>query len=408
MSARPDLPTLADTWIESQRNGLLALLAELVAAPSFNPPGDTRAVCAIVAGRLVAASIPHRTVARLPEKPNVIASFQGGQPGPHLVFNVHMDTIQPGEESDWSVPLHALTRRGEQLHGLGIGNMKGAVAAQLLALEWLFANRAALTGRITFTAVADETVFGPDGAAFLLETEADLLGDAVICGEGPGGLGLALAEKGVFWVALEATAPSAQGMLARPRSSAITRLAAALGVVDGWNDVTVDPPAAIAAVAQGGRPDGLRLSVNTGTVQGGRFVSQSATRAVAELDFRIPPGLSIADVEQWLESLCADSPGLSFRRIKGWEPNWTPASAAVVAAGAAAHETATGRPATPVVRLPASDASRWRQRGIPAVCYGPQADAVSGVDDSVWWEDVVASAKVYARAALSLLTLPTR
>jgi succinyl-diaminopimelate desuccinylase len=393
-----------DGWIEERREALFALLGALVAARSFNPPGDTRAACAVVADALGQAGLPYRIAARIPEKPNCIATIDSGRPGPHLVLNVHLDTIHPGEESDWSVPLHAMTRRGDRLYGLGIGNMKGAVAAQVMALLWLAEQADHLAGRVTFTAVADETVFGPDGAAFLLETEPDLVGDAVICGEGPGALGLALAEKGVLWVALEARAPTAQGMLARPGSSAIMRLAGALATIDGWNRETVRPPPEIAAVADGALPDGLRLTVNAGTVQGGRFVSQSATRASAEIDIRIPPGLTIAAMETRLAELCASLDGLSFRRIKGWEPNWTPAASPVVAAVASAHEAVAGHAARPVVRLPASDASRWRLRGIPAVCYGPQAEAVSGIDDHVVAEDVVTCAKVYARAALSFLT----
>lgn len=396
--------TAFDAAIDAAASDLLRFLDLLVAAPSPNPPGDTRAVADLVAARLTAASIPVRIVARVPEKPNVVAVVDSGRPGPHLVFNVHLDTIHPGEVSDWSVPLHEATHRDGRIYGVGVGNMKGAVAAQTVAVELLARHREAWTGRITFTAVADETVFGPDGAAFLLETEPDLLGDAVICGEGPGDMGLALAEKGVLWLALEARAPSAQGMLARPRSSAVTRLVAALTEIDLWNDTMVTPPAEIAAVAAHPERDGLRMSVNAGTITGGRFVSQSATRATAEIDIRIPPGLTIADVEARIDGVIGRIEGLSRRRIKGWEPNWSPADSPVVRAVAEAHAAVRGAPAVPVVRLPASDASRWRRLGVPAVCYGPQADLVSGVDDWVRARDVVDCAKIYTRAALAFLS----
>lgn len=398
--------TIADAIaadVDARSDDLLAFLGRLVAAESPNPPGDTRAVAALVADRLARAGIAHRIVARVPEKPNLLAVADSGRPGPHLVLNVHLDTIHPGEVSDWSVPLYEATHRDGRILGLGVGNMKGAVAAMTLAFELLAARRGDWCGRVTFTAVADETVFGPDGAAFLLGTEPDLLGDAVICGEGPGAMGLGLAEKGVLWLALDAAAPSAQGMLARPRSSATTRLAAAIVELDGWNDVLATAPDAIAAVAAHPERDGLRLSVNTGTLAGGRFVSQSATRATAEIDFRIPPGLDIATIESRVDAVLAGIGGLARRRIKGWEPNWTAADSPIVAAVAAAHHAVRGAPAVPVVRLPASDASRWRQRGIPAVCYGPQADLVSGVDDWVHARDVIDCAKIYTVAALTFL-----
>ncbi|KPL51245.1 hypothetical protein ABB55_02600 [Prosthecomicrobium hirschii] len=401
------VPLAFDAAVEAAAPALLAFLDRLVAADSANPPGDTRSVAGLVVDHLAAAGRAARIVSQVPEKPNVIAVAEGRGPGRHLVFNVHLDTVHPGEVADWSVPLHAATHRDGRIFGLGVGNMKGAVAAQTLAFELLAAHPEAWSGRITFTAVADETVFGPDGAGFLLETEPDLTGDAMICGEGPGAMALALAEKGLLWLALDAVAPSAQGMLARPLSSAVTRLAAAIAEIDRWNDTTAAPPAEIAAVADHPERDGLRLSVNAGTIAGGRFVSQSATRATAEIDFRIPPGLTIADIEARVDAVIGRIEGLSRRRLKGWEPNWTAASSPIVAAVAAAHGAVRGEAAVPVVRLPASDASRWRRLGVPAVCYGPQADRVSGVDDWVYARDVVDCAKIYARAALAFLSEPT-
>jgi succinyl-diaminopimelate desuccinylase len=400
------VPLDLDAEVEAAAPALFAFLDGLVAADSSNPPGDTRSTATLVIDRLAAAGLSHRVVSRVPEKPNVIAVAEGSRPGRHLVFNVHLDTVHPGEVADWSVPLHAATHRDGRIFGLGVGNMKGAVAAQTLAFALLAAHPEAWAGRITYTAVADETVFGPDGAGFLMATEPDLVGDAVICGEGPGAMALALAEKGLLWVALDAAAPSAQGMLARPLSSAVTRLAAAITEIDRWNDTTAAPPAEIAAVAAFPERDGLRLSVNTGTIAGGRFVSQSATRATAEMDFRIPPGLTIADIEARLDDVIGRIEGLSRRRLKGWEPNWTASSSPIVAAMAVAHGAVRGEAAVPVVRLPASDASRWRRLGVPAVCYGPQADRVSGVDDWVHAQDVVDCAKIYVRAALAFLSEP--
>jgi succinyl-diaminopimelate desuccinylase len=56
-----------------------------------------------------------------------------------------------------------------------------------------------------------------------------------------------------------------------------------------------------------------------------------------------------------------------------------------------------------VVRLPASDASRWRALGVPAICYGPQLELASGIDDYVHEQDLIGCAKIYALSALSYL-----
>ena len=68
-----------------------------------------------------------------------------------------------------------------------------------------------------------------------------------------------------------------------------------------------------------------------------------------------------------------------------------------------ARRSNPGVPCEVVVRLPGSDARRWRDLGVPAVCYGPQPTLSSGVDDYSSEQDLVDCVKVYARAALMLM-----
>jgi succinyl-diaminopimelate desuccinylase len=75
-----------------------------------------------------------------------------------------------------------------------------------------------------------------------------------------------------------------------------------------------------------------------------------------------------------------------------------------VAAFAEVAEQVRAQPCVPTVRLPASDASRWRQRGVPAVCYGPQPGLSAGVDDHALEQDVLDCARTYALAAARFLS----
>ena len=50
---------------------------------------------------------------------------------------------------------------------------------------------------------------------------------------------------------------------------------------------------------------------------------------------------------------------LAWRRIKGWDPNWTPPAGELARAVGSAAEAIRGEAPATVVRLPASDASRW-------------------------------------------------
>lgn len=391
----------ARAYAEENRAALVALCGRLVAAPSAQPEGDTRAPAAVIAAMLAEGGLRPELRFVRPEKPNVVCTVEGAEPGPHLILNGHLDTLPPGDPAAWTVPLLQMGRHEGRLTGLGIGNMKAGTAALALAFRFLAERRDRLKGRVTFTAVADEVVFGPDGADFLLKDDPGLAGDMLINAEGPGAMDLAIAEKGLLWVELCAEAPPAQGMLAVRGASAAVRLAAAIGAIDAWNDERLPPPAGLADLHAG--EHGLRLSVNVGVLGGGLLPSQAMTRAFAKIDLRLPPGLAVDAVEARLKALAAGIGGMSVTRLKGWDPSWTPGDHPLAAAMSAAAEAVRGRPPRPVVRLPASDAARWRRLGVPAVCFGPQPMLASGVDDWVFEQDVVDCAAIYGAAAARLL-----
>lgn len=277
--------------------------------------------------------------------------------------------------------------------------MKAGSGALAVALVGLAQRAHELAGRITLTLVADEVVFGPDGAQFLLQQEPGLRGDYLINAEGPGDMKLAVAEKGPLWLEVEATAKPGQGMLATRGGTATARLARLLLEVDAWNDEYAMPPTELEAVER----SGLRLSVNAGFVSAEGFVSQVAPLARAQIDFRVPPGLTADEVEARVKRLCAGIGGLRVRRMKGWSPNWTAVEHPLCRAVSDATLAVRGERANVAVRLPASDAARWRAAGTPAVCYGPQPELASGVDDYVREDDAVDCVAVYVASALALL-----
>lgn len=399
-----DLATTVVPAVQARREEIVALCAALVAAPSVNPVGDTRQVAAVVATALRDLGIPSRLEHRDPTMPSVLAQLDSGRPGPHLVLNVHLDTMPPGDESAWSVPVWEMTRRDGRLYGLGMGNMKGAVAAMVHALRLLAEHQERWCGRVTFTAVSDEVVFGDNGAAFLLRTHPDLLGDALLCGEGPGFRRLALGEKGVLWLEVTAEAPGGHSSSVRAGGSASARLAAAVARIDGLTGRTGTLPPDLAPVL-GGRDDdpGLELTANVGLLAAGTFVGQVAVSGRAEVDLRLPPGVSADDAEALVRAAVADIPTVRVRRIKGWDPNWTGPETAVARAWREASRAVGAGDPTYAIRLPASDASRWRRVGIPALCYGPQPTLSAGVDDHAEEDEVLRCVALYAGTALHLL-----
>jgi len=339
------------------------------------------------------------------EAPNVVAKITGAKiagatSGRHVVFNAHMDTMEAGDESAWSLPVMRVTRRDGRLYGLGMGNMKGALAAMCLASAVLHRHRGAWNGRLTMTAVSDEVMFGDRGSVFLLRQRPDLGGNLLISGEGPGFMGLAVAEKGLLWLDLEARAPGGHASRALRGETAVMKLAASLARLDSLNDTYATLPAELVGVTGGEGNLGLRLSFNAGTITAGTVRSQVATRARAEIDIRLPPGITAEACEQMIRK---EAPGISVAVVQAWDANWTALDNPLVVALAAAARAVRGERPAFVVRLPGSDARRWRDLGVPAVCYGPQPTLSAGIDDYVNEQDVLDCAKIYACASLALM-----
>jgi succinyl-diaminopimelate desuccinylase len=393
--------------IDAARAELVELCGRLVAAPSVNPPGRTAEVAAIVRAYLSGQGLKAEVIKADDEAPNVVGQVVGNAAGRHVVFNAHMDTMEAGDESAWSVPVFTLSKAQGRLYGLGMGNMKGALAAMCVATAALHRRRDAWRGRLSMTAVSDEVMFGERGAVFLLKNRPDLAGDFMISGEGPGFMDFAVAEKGLMWVDIEARGPAGHSSRALAGSTAVMKLAAVLARLDAINELYATPPKELSGITGGDGNLGLRVSLNAGNLTGGTVRSQIATRARSQLDIRLPPGISAKDIEERVRGACAGDPDISVTVTKAWDANWAALQNPVVVELAAAAQAVRGKKPNYVVRLPGSDARRWRDLGVPAVCYGPQPMLSAGIDDYANEQDVVDCAKVYARTALSLMSAGT-
>jgi succinyl-diaminopimelate desuccinylase len=400
-SMSANLATTVCNEIDAAREELVALCGRLVATASVNPPGRTAEAADVVGGYLAGHGMASETVQADDEAPNVVAHIDGAAGGRHVVFNAHMDTMEAGDESSWTVPVMRLTRRGGRLYGLGMGNMKGALAAMCLASAVLNRHRGAWNGRLTMTAVSDEVMFGERGSVFLLRERPDVAGDFLISGEGPGFMGLAAAEKGLLWLDIEARAPGGHASCALRGKTAVMKLAALLARLDVMNEMYATLPRELLGVTGGEGNLGLRLSLNAGTIAAGTVRSQVATRARAQIDIRLPPGITAQACEQMIRAE-AGADDIAIEVAKAWDANWTALDSPLVVALAAAAQTVRGEQPAFVVRLPGSDARRWRDLGVGAICYGPQPTLSAGIDDYTNEQDVLDCAKIYACTSLAL------
>jgi len=387
--------------VDARREELLALCTALVAAPSMNPPGNTTAVADRVVAYLQAQGLAPERIAMDDEAPNVVCTI--GARAPHVVMNAHMDTMLPGSASDWSVPVLSLTQRDGRLYGLGMGNMKGGLAATCIALCVLSRHAQALIGRVSLTAVSDEVMFGNRGTEYLLRQRPDLFGDWLICAEGPGDMQFAIAEKGLLWVDVEARGAAGHASRALRNQTAVARLARFLTDCDALNDVYADIPAPLQGMHSGADKVGLRVSVNAASLQAGSVRSLVSPTARASVDIRVPPGLTILQLQQRLQDMANQHVGIHLAFPKAWNPSWAGLDEPLVRCMDAVIQDIRQQAPEHVVRLPGSDARHWRDKGVPAVCFGPQPTLSSGADDYANAQDVVDCAKIYALSAVRLM-----
>ena len=82
---------------------VLDIARELVRIPSPNPPGDERAVAALVHDLLPALQLPRaEVIARDESRPNLWVTLDFGAGGRHLVLSGHLDT-KPVGDATWGV-----------------------------------------------------------------------------------------------------------------------------------------------------------------------------------------------------------------------------------------------------------------------------------------------------------------
>ncbi|MDJ0935535.1 MAG: M20/M25/M40 family metallo-hydrolase, partial [Kiloniellales bacterium] len=149
--------------IEDKTEDLVALTRELVRIPTVNPPGEAYTDCAEALGRRLAARgfevDYHRAEgvvadsARYP-RTNVVARIEGKRPGPCVHFNGHIDVVPAG--LGWTYdPFGAELHEG-RIYGRGTCDMKGGLAAAVIAVEALLEAESDWPGAIEISGTVDE------------------------------------------------------------------------------------------------------------------------------------------------------------------------------------------------------------------------------------------------------------
>jgi succinyl-diaminopimelate desuccinylase len=403
--------------VDASAERLIGMARSLVAAASPNPPGDVTQVAA--AAFVLLSSIPNVTIERHETAPgivNLVARIDSGKPGRRLIFNGHLDTFPVGEDMRWTVPPLGGTVKEGRIYGRGISDMKGGIAASLLASEILARNPAAWRGEIVITLAGDEETMGNLGTRWLLDNVPHAHGDAMICGDVGSPSVVRFGEKGLFWIEVEALGNPAHGAHVHSGVNAIDRLRAALDALKQLERIPVALPDGIDATIEAAKPiselisgageaNTLRhITVNIGVIEGGVSPNLVPTRAIAKVDIRVPVGATTKLLEDNLNIWLGELDGVNWRIIQRAEALFTDPTHEIVQRVVKAATEVLGKAPALNMRVGASDARLYRLFGIPSVVYGPTPFGMGGPDEHVLVDELVAIAKVHALAAFDFLS----
>ncbi|MCI0664134.1 MAG: M20/M25/M40 family metallo-hydrolase [Acidobacteria bacterium] len=95
-------------------------------------------------------------------RPNVAAVWEGNRGGRSLLLSGHIDTVPRGS-APWTRDPFGGAIEGNRLYGLGSNDMKGGVAAMLVAVEALKEAGVNLGGDLLFETIVDEEFGGVNG-----------------------------------------------------------------------------------------------------------------------------------------------------------------------------------------------------------------------------------------------------
>ncbi|HZU19974.1 MAG TPA: M20/M25/M40 family metallo-hydrolase [Gaiellaceae bacterium] len=399
--------------VQIDRDRLVATASSLVDVHSFTGDEERMARRMVELYEELGLQVQWQQVEE--NRANALATWRGSGGGKSLMFNGHMDTSYSGREP-WlrGVPgfqPQAFLRDG-RLYGLGISNMKGALACYVEAVRAMQEAGVRLRGDVLIAAVCGEIEKTQHGDAQGAEYRGYAAGtrylvshggvaDMCLLGEPTEGK-VVLGHFGTLWLRVRvhgnfihtAFSEGKRGENSILRMHEVTQ--AILDWIPSWEE------------DESNRYRGTSAIVNVGAVSGGFGwrVSRTPRHTDLFLDVRVPPTKPMAvargEVLEMVRGLAERFPdygveGEVFVTAPGAEID---EGHELVAAIDMSHEEVFGQPAGRDVTRWFSDASALTRYGVPTVNYGTSTGLMDvELGENLEIDALVKTAQVYALVA---------
>jgi succinyl-diaminopimelate desuccinylase len=417
--------------IDARREDLIQLTGDLIRIPTLNPPGENYLdICEFLADRLrpqgfeIELVRAHGSPGDSEKYPrwNVIARREGKRAGECVHFNSHIDVVDVG--LGWTVDPFGGELIDGKVYGRGACDMKGGLAASIVAVEAFIAVCPDFAGAIEISGTADEESGGFGGVAYLAEKGffSPQRVQHVIIPEPLNKDRICLGHRGVWWAEIETFGEIAHGSMPFLGDCAVRHMGA---VVEEMED-SLFPALAQKRTDMPVVPEGAKQStLNINSIHGGQAEGDAdftglpspcvpdSCRMVIDRRFLIEEDIDDvqAEVMEVLRKVEADRDTFRYdiRELHRVLPTMTRQDAPIVQSVARAISNTMGTDPQYVVSPGTYDQKHIDRIGKLHNCiaYGPGIlDLAHKPDEYVGVDDMLDSAKVMGRTLIELLASP--
>lgn len=375
-------------------NNLLKVLREMIKInsvnPSFTKDGDGEWKITRYIGKYlseIGLKVKFQEIKQ--NRANVIGILKGGGNGRSLMLNGHTDTV--GINGMDIKPLNP-KYEDDKVYGRGSLDMKGGLAAMIMAAETIVNSGIKLKGDVILACVADEEYRSIGTETLVKEYSADA---AIVCE--PTGLEIGIVHKGFAWTIVEVFGKTAHGSRPDEGIDAIIKAGKVLCEVDALDNESLNrkrhpllgSPSIHASKINGGTelsiyPDYCKILLERRTIPGESYETvvtemenvihkiskkDKEFKANFEVFFNRPPlevsknELIVKSLEKAYVSVFKKDPkytGLSF---------WT-------------------------------DSAILREAGIPTVIFGPGGEGLHASTEYVDFNSVITTTKILIKTII--------
>ncbi len=406
------------------RDELAQLACDLTSIPS--PTGQEKAIAEYILSWYEANGLKAVRQDVEVDRPNAIGIVKGDGTGLSLGFNGHTDTSFTGTAEDLRMvakvePESELKGSivGNKVRGLGISNMKGGVAAFMIAGKALGKSGVKLKGDVILAAVVGEISRTPVGPWQSKEYRGEGVGtrhllthgmhsDYAVVADGSD-LNIVWAQNGVVLVKIstfgkaEAAWGTRRADVPMEKANAIVKMTKIIGALEEWGEQFEER-----YIYRSAKQGPLYPKVNIGGIEGGAPYRPNYFPGVCTIyvDIRMPPQVRPVTIKHEMETVL-NQIGVEYdlelyKSLLGHEAqNVEP----LVRSAEEVYQHLFGekiKPETPERASIWTDTNIYNEMGIPAIKIGPRGRRIGPRNEEIEIDVMVKAAQIYSLMALDI------